>query len=159
MDVRLADRPGDVGEVVALHGRLYADEHGLDASFEGYVALGLGEWRTAPPAGPGRLWVADADGRVTGCIGLTGDSPEVGRLRWFLVDASARGSGLGRALFDVALGFAREAGYARIVLETFSELAGAAHLYRAAGFELAASWTGPLWGRDDLVRERYELAL
>ena len=26
-------------------------------------------------------------------------------------------------------------------------------------FALANSWTGPLWGRDDLVRERYELAL
>ena len=26
--VRLADRPGDVGEVVALHGRLYASDTG-----------------------------------------------------------------------------------------------------------------------------------
>jgi N-acetylglutamate synthase-like GNAT family acetyltransferase len=137
---------------------VYAQEHGLDADFEGYVALGLGEWITTPPAGPGRLWVAEADGRIVGCVGLTGDAPTLARLRWFLVDPSARGSGLGRSLFDTALGFAREAGYGSVVLETFSELAGAAHLYRAAGFERVDSWTGPLWGRDDLVRERYELA-
>ena len=30
--VRLADRPGDVGEVVALHGRVYANEYGLDVT-------------------------------------------------------------------------------------------------------------------------------
>jgi GNAT superfamily N-acetyltransferase len=157
--VRLADRPGDVGEVVALHGRLYADEYGLDATFEGYVARGLGEWRTTPPAGPGRLWVAEAGGPVVGCVGLTGDSPSVGRLRWFLVDAPARGTGVGRSLFDTALAFARESGYGLVVLETFSELGGAARMYRAAGFERVDSWTGRLWGRDDLVRERYELAL
>jgi ribosomal protein S18 acetylase RimI-like enzyme len=103
--------------------------------------------------------VAEADGRIVGCIGLTGDSPTLARLRWFLVDPSARGSGLGRSLFDTALGFARERGYGSVVLETFSDLAGAAHLYRTAGFERVESWTGPLWGRDDLVRERYELAL
>jgi GNAT superfamily N-acetyltransferase len=123
------------------------------------VALGLGEWRTAPPAGPGRLWVADGDAGIAGCVGLTGDSAAVGRLRWFLVDPSARGAGLGRALLQTALRFARESGYGSVVLETFSELAGAAHMYRAAGFERVDSWTGPLWGRDDIVRERYELVL
>jgi GNAT superfamily N-acetyltransferase len=103
--------------------------------------------------------VAERDERIVGCIGLTGDSPAVARLRWFLVDPAARGSGLGRALLDTALRFARESGYGSVELETFSALTGAARMYRAAGFELAASWTGPLWGRDDLVRERYELAL
>jgi GNAT superfamily N-acetyltransferase len=156
--VRLADRPGDVGEVVVAHGRLYRAEYGLDATFEGYVAAGLGTWLTSPPAGPGRLWVADGDVRVVGCVGVTGDSAQTSRLRWFLVDVTARGQGLGRELFAAALAFAREARYERMVLETFSELTGAARLYRAAGFERVEAWTGPVWGRE-LVRERYELAL
>jgi len=156
--VRVGDRPGDVGEVIALHARLYAGEYDLDATFEGYVASGMGEWLTGPRPGPGRLWVAEDDGRVVAAVGLTGVSPQIGQLRWFLVDAAARGRGLGRELLARALGFARESGYERLMLETFSELEGAAHLYRAAGFELVETWVTTLWGRE-LARERYELAL
>ena len=46
----------------------------------------------------------------------------------------ARGHGLGPRLVDAALARAREAGYARIELITFSELTAAARIYRAAGF-------------------------
>ena len=91
MTVRVGDRPGDVGEVIALHARLYAGEYDLDATFEGYVASGMGEWLTGPRPGPGRLWVAEDDGRVVAAVGLTGVSPQIGQLRWFLVDAAARG--------------------------------------------------------------------
>lgn len=157
MRVRVGDRP-DVGEVIALHGRLYAGEYGLDATFEGYVASGLGEWLTGPRPGPGRLWVADGDGGLVAAVGLTAVSPRIGRLRWFLVDAAARGRGLGRELLDSALAFARETGYERVILETFSELEGAARLYRAAGFELVETSVTSVWGRE-LARERYELAL
>jgi GNAT superfamily N-acetyltransferase len=156
--VRVGDRPGDAGEVIALHARLYAAEYDLDATFEAYVASGMGEWLIGPRPGPGRLWVADDDGRVVAAVGLTGVSPQIGRLRWFLVDAAARGRGLGRELLDRALAFARESGYERLVLETFSELEGAAHLYRSVGFVLVETWVTTLWGRE-LARERYELAL
>jgi GNAT superfamily N-acetyltransferase len=156
--VRVGDRPGDAGEVIALHARLYAAEYDLDATFEGYVASGMGEWLIGPRPGPGRLWVAEDDWRVVAAVGLTGVSPQIGRLRWFLVDAAARGRGLGRELLDRALAFARASGYERLVLETFSELEGAAHLYRSVGFVLVETWVTTLWGRE-LARERYELTL
>jgi GNAT superfamily N-acetyltransferase len=156
--VRVGDRPGDAGEVIALHARMYAAEYDLDATFEGYVASGVGEWLIGPRPGPGRLWVAEDDWRVVAAVGLTGVSPQIGRLRWFLVDAAARGRGLGRELLDRALAFARASGYERLVLETFSELEGAAHLYRSVGFVLVETWVTTLWGRE-LARERYELAL
>jgi GNAT superfamily N-acetyltransferase len=156
--VRVGDRPGDAGEVIALHARMYAAEYDLDATFEGYVASGMGEWLIGPSPGPGRLWVAEDDWRVVAAVGLTGVSPQIGRLRWFLVDAAARGRGLGRELLDRALAFARASGYERLVLETFSELEGAAHLYRSVGFVLVETWVTTLWGRE-LARERYELTL
>jgi GNAT superfamily N-acetyltransferase len=144
--------------VIALHGRLYTEEYGLDATMEGYVACGLGEWVTGPSAGPGRLWVVDGERGVAGAIGITAASKQVALLRWFLLDASMRGRGLGRTLLDRALAFARESGYERIALETFSELEAAAALYRAAGFQRTDAWRTQLWGRE-LQRERYELAL
>jgi GNAT superfamily N-acetyltransferase len=156
--VRVGDRPGDAGEVIALHARMYAAEYDLDVTFEGYVASGMGEWLIGPRPGPGRLWVAEDDWRVVAAVGLTGVSPQIGQLRWFLVDAAARGRGLGRELLDRALAFARASGYERLVLETFSELEGAAHLYRSVGFVLVETCVTTLWGHE-LARERYELAL
>ena len=52
---------------------------------------------------------------------------------------------------------AAEAGYARVRLETFSELEAAAHLYRDHGFELVSADTAPRWGRERITYQRYEL--
>jgi ribosomal protein S18 acetylase RimI-like enzyme len=156
--VRLADRPGDVGEVVALHGRIYAREYGLDVTMEAIVASGLAAWLAEPAALPGRLWIADGEPRIAGAIGVTGLWHDTARLRWFVVDPEQRGRGLGGALLGAALGFAREAGYRRVVLETFSELTGAARLYRGAGFERTQARRGMFCGRE-VELEWYALEL
>jgi ribosomal protein S18 acetylase RimI-like enzyme len=139
--------------VVALHGRLYAAEYGLDVGMEAVVAGGLAEWLRSDGELPGALWVADAagdagPGRIAGSIGVTGLTREEARLRWFCVDPASRGRGLGGALLDGALRFAREAGYGRIALETFAELTGAARLYRSAGFRVVSEERGLFCGRE-----------
>jgi ribosomal protein S18 acetylase RimI-like enzyme len=146
--VRLADRPGDVGEVIALHGRVYAQEYGLDVTMETHVASGLAEWLRGSRDLPGRLWVADGDVRIAGCIGVTGLSSETARLRWFVVDPAHRGQGLGSALLAELMGFVRASGYRRVELETFSELTGAARLYQAAGFERTGAERREFCGRE-----------
>jgi GNAT superfamily N-acetyltransferase len=156
--VRLADRPGDVGEVVALHGRVYANEYGLDVTMEAHVASGLAEWLCGPGELAGRLWVCDGEVRIAGCIGVTGLSPETARLRWFVVDPAHRGKGLGGALLAELMGFVRESGYRRVELETFSELTGAARLYRAAGFERTGAEQRSFCGRE-VDMEWYAVAL
>ena len=44
MNIRTYLQPGDIGTIIQLHGILYAQEYGLDHTFEGYVASGMGEF-------------------------------------------------------------------------------------------------------------------
>lgn len=97
-----------------------------------------------------------------GCIACLKhrEEPDTALLRLFLVNPSARGMGLGARLIDDCLSFARERGYAKIVLWTFSVLEGARRLYRRVGFQLV--FTGEekgYWGTINLVPERWDLTL
>jgi ribosomal protein S18 acetylase RimI-like enzyme len=143
--------------VVHLHGTVYARERGFDPTFEAYVAAPLAEFVRA--GGPReRLWVAEREGRIVGCVAIVAVSPQTAQLRWFLVDPSARGAGLGRRLLGEAVAFCQGCGYAAIILWTESTLTAAAHLYQAAGFRKTEEKPGRLWGVD-LVEEKYELRL
>jgi GNAT superfamily N-acetyltransferase len=156
-NVRSDLRPGDLGAIVQLHGLLYAQEYGFDPTFEAYVAGPMAEFVNAGSPRE-RLWIAEKDQRIVGCIAIVAASVEVAQLRWFLVDPSARGMGLGRKLLDEAVHFAKECGYHSIILWTVSALTAAAHLYRAVGFRKVEEKPGRTWGVD-VVEERYELTI
>src|SRR4051794_7151298 len=103
-------RPGDVAEVLRLHETLYAQEYGFDATFADHVAGPLNAFARQPGERE-RLWLAERDGRTVGCIAVVQASPREAQLRWFLVDPSARGHGLGRRLMTEAVAFSRAQGY------------------------------------------------
>jgi ribosomal protein S18 acetylase RimI-like enzyme len=150
-------RPGDLGAVVQLHGTVYARECGFDSTFEAYVAGPLADFVRAP-APCQRLWLAERDGRLVGCIAIVAASEQEAQLRWFLVDSSARGLGLGKRLLQEAVAFSQQCGYVSILLWTVSALETAARLYRAAGFVKVEEKPGRQWGVD-VVEEKYVLGL
>ncbi|MGA5821148.1 GNAT family N-acetyltransferase [Kitasatospora sp. NPDC094028] len=160
--VREADRPGDLGAVAALHGVLYTREYGMDATMEAYVAAGMAELVLARAAeggpAPGRLWVAELDGRVVGATGLVRaeERPGWGQLRWVLLDPAARGRGLGRRMLETALAEARARAYDGVLLWTVTGLDAAHHLYAEAGFELTVSRPVHKFGLDT-VEQRMDL--
>jgi GNAT superfamily N-acetyltransferase len=150
-------RPGDLGTIVYLHGVTYAWERGFDSTFEAYVAEPLSAFvRSKSPRE--RLWIAERDGRMVGCVGIVAASPETAQLRWLLVEPSARGAGLGKRLLEEAIAFCKAGGYANVILWTESALTAAAALYRAAAFQKTEEKPGRMWGVD-LVEEKYELRL
>lgn len=157
--IRTDLRPGDIGEIVRLHGETYAREYGLDATFEASVAEALGRLvgRGWPGDGEG-VWVAEADGERAGAIVLSDEGGRLSRLRMFVLRPEYRGAGVGRRLLDALLARARAAGYGRIELDTFSELQAAARLYRDAGFRRVRAERRRLWGRE-IESERFELRL
>ena len=154
-------RPGDIGEIVRLHGTLYAREYGFDVTFEAYVAGPLAEFALRRGKRD-RIWIAEHAGdggtRIVGCIAIVETSEREAQLRWFLVDPSARGHGLGMRLMCAAVSFCRESGYASVMLFTVDRLAAAARLYRAMGFELVHEKPARWWGVD-LKEQRYLLKL
>jgi ribosomal protein S18 acetylase RimI-like enzyme len=158
--IRRELRPGDLGAILEHHGRLYSREYGVDSSFEAHVAAGLANagLRGFPQAGEA-IWIVEHDGAHAGSLALTDDGDGEAWARWFLLDPSVRGHGVGRQLVDELVAAAKEGGYERVVLETFSDLRAAAHLYRSHGFGVTDTETRPRWGRADLTYQRYELAL
>ena len=155
--IRRELRPGDLGAILEHHGRVYAREHGVDSSFEAHVAATLAN--AALRGFPQPIWIVEHDGAHAGSFALTDSEDGIACARWFLLDPVVRGRGLGRQLVEELVAAAEEAGYERIVLETFSDLRAAAHLYRSRGFRVTSAETGPRWGRAEITYQRYELEL
>ena len=74
--------------------------------------------------------------RPVGLIGAQQENTETVYLYSLWLDPDARGHGLGRQLVACCIDFARDAGYARLVLWTNEPLAAARHLYLDADFTL-----------------------
>lgn len=156
--VRTKLRPGDIGYITYLHGSLYSKECGYGVEFESYVAAGLADFQKKFDAARSRIWICEHRKKVVGSIALMnrGDSAQ---LRYFLIDPSCRGIGLGQKLMRLFMKFLREAGYKHAYLLTTHELPAAAHLYTAHGFKLTNEepMTG-VFGKP--VREqRYDLVI
>ncbi len=155
--LRTAARPGDIGEMVRMHGDVYAREYGYSMGFEAYVAGTMAAY-TWPLAGREKLWLLEKDGALVGSIAIVAASESQAQLRWLLLDSSLRGKGLGNMLVKEAVTFSRVSGYSGIVLWTVSTLTAATTLYRRAGFTLTEQKTHELWGAVR-TEERYDLRL
>jgi DNA-binding MarR family transcriptional regulator/ribosomal protein S18 acetylase RimI-like enzyme len=151
-------RIGDAGYVTFLHGIIYAEEYGLDSTFELEVGQGIMEFvGQFDPKWDG-FWVAEAVDHVVGAIVIVHRGRELAQLRWFILYPAYRGLGLGRKLMTCAVNFCRDKQFKKVFLWTFDELDAAIHLYRSFGFERNEKKTHRRWGRD-LTEERYELDL
>jgi N-acetylglutamate synthase-like GNAT family acetyltransferase len=146
-----------MGEIIRLHGVVYAREQGYGVSFEAYVARTFGE-RAWPLSEGERIWILERDGELVGSMAIVRASAAQAQLRWLLLRPELRGHGVGRELVARALAFCREAGYASVFLWTEGALTAAASLYRSSGFVRTESTRHVAWGgvRTD---ERYELEL
>ena len=110
---------------------------------------------------PGReqCWVAEQGGRMAGAVLIVdAGGGNVGQLRLLHVEPWARGLGIGRALVDTCVAFARAAGYARIRLWTHTVLESARRIYQAAGFEIVETAIHDEFGKPERG-ETWELVL
>jgi len=151
-------RPGDLGWIVQRHGEVYAREYGWSSSFEALVARIGADYLDKHQAGRDDAWIAEVDGQRAGCVLCVRNDEETAQLRVLLVEAWARGHGLGGRLVDECIRFARDSGYRRLVLWTNDVLVAARRIYQAAGFELVREEAHHSFGKD-LVGQFWELRL
>ncbi len=148
--------PGAIGHITALHAEYYAAVWGFDRTFEIQVAEELADFISSFREGRDGLWTYE----TAGSIAIDGrEAFERGaRLRWFIVESTCCGSGLGRRLLRSSVEFCREAGYPGIYLWTFEGLDRARKLYEKTGFRLSVEKRVKRWGRF-INEQKFELDL
>ncbi len=151
-------RPGDIGRIVSRHGAIYATEYGWDITFEALAAEITAQFIRSYDPSREHCWIAEIGGEPVGSIFLVRASDHVAKLRLLLVEKKARGLGVGRALTEQCIHFAREAGYSSITLWTQSILVAARGIYQRAGFRLIGQEKHHSFGVD-LVGETWDLKL
>jgi len=90
------------------------------------------EQELASLPGEYRLFLADRD---AGCVALRMLGRDTAEMKRLYVRPAHRGQGLGRALAECAITAAREAGCARILLDTLPQMREAQAMYALLGFK------------------------
>jgi DNA-binding MarR family transcriptional regulator/GNAT superfamily N-acetyltransferase len=151
-------RPGDLGWVVHRHGVIYADEYSWDETFEALVARIVADYVDHHVERRESAWIAELDGEAMGCVFCVRKDDSTAQLRLLLVEARARGLGMGSRLVEECIRFAKRAGYRRMVLWTNEVLVSARRIYEAAGFRLIEEQSHHSYGHD-LVGQTWALDL
>jgi ribosomal protein S18 acetylase RimI-like enzyme len=123
---------GDLFEVRNLFEE-YADSLGIDLDFQGFdeeLAELPGEYGSPD----GCLLLALWKGQVAGCVALRKFSPGICEMKRLYTKTQFRGLGIGRALCEEVIGWARRLGYERMRLDTLPSMEEAKGLYSSLGF-------------------------
>lgn len=151
-------QPGDIGDIIKLHGVLYAKEFAYNIEFEQYVLKTFVEFLPAYDPAKDRIWLATWHGELVGLIAIVHRGKGKAQLRWFLIQPAFRGIGLGKKLMDDAMAYCRKQSFKHVYLLTTHQQDKAAQLYTRAGFVKTGTEPQRLWGHD-LYEERYDLKL
>jgi len=150
-------KPGDVGYVASIHGKIYSTTYQFGRVFEYYVMKGLSEFLLNPNGG--ELWVAEVNGEIVGSIAITKANESVAQLRWFVLDEKYQGLGIGKKLIETALNFCKENQFDHLFLWTVSTLETARYLYKKYNFTLTEEKPNFEWTGSELIEERWDLVL
>lgn len=151
-------KPGDIGYLVHLHGKLYAQESGYSLDFENYVIKTFYEFLQNYSPEKDKIWLAEYNGQIEGCIAIIGQPNNEAQLRWFLTTPMLRGTGIGKKLFTSAIAYCKDKKFDNLFLMTTNMQKKAISMYEKAGFVKTESIKSFQWGQE-MVEERFDLKL
>jgi putative acetyltransferase len=132
----------DMPDVLALLARIWREYAFIWAPEIEFPDLFVFDDYYASPRGA--FWVVrDEDGRVVGCVGVDRVDEATAEIHRLYLDAHLRGRGLGRALVEMALAWARERGLGRMVLWSDTRFTQSHRLYDRMGFARHGERTVP----------------
>ena len=155
--IRTELRPGDIGYVVYMHGRLYKKEYNYGIEFETYVAAGLAEFYQQYDPEKDRVWICEYKNKIVGFL-LLMHRGDAAQLRYFILKPKYRGLGLGNKLMSLYVDHLKKCKYKTSYLWTTDELPVSAHLYQKFGFKLTEQKRSTAFGKS-VKEQRYDLVL
>lgn len=138
--------PGDLGELVRIHGVGNARDYGYTVWHEAYCARIAADFLIDGGGARGRVWLAKKDGAMVGSVFIVEQPDNAAQLRLLYAADAARGLGLGRWLVEAAVAHCRTAGFSSMFLWTAEGLHGARHIYESLGFVLVQTKAAEGWG-------------
>jgi GNAT superfamily N-acetyltransferase len=85
--------------------------------------------------GRGRFWIAVMGDKIIGTVAIRDMGGNTAKLNRMFVLSDYHGKGVGQALFDHAIAFAKEQGYKEVILNTHLLMERAHHFYEKNGFK------------------------
>jgi len=140
-----------------MHGKYYCENHGFYRSSEYYFIKYLAEFVHDPTGG--ELWIAEVDGNIIGSAAIVRFDDKTAQFRWFLIDKSYQGKGVGSRLIQTALDFCRKNNYENVFLWTFKGLDKARTLYEKAGFVLIEEKINNEWSNIEIIEQKMTLTI
>ncbi|SFT72059.1 Acetyltransferase (GNAT) domain-containing protein [Algoriphagus locisalis] len=154
--IRNTLEPGDLGQVAALHGKVYSEEHDLGIGFEAYVMESLLEFYRAYNLKRDKVWVVESEGKLVGFVLLMHRPANRAQLRYFILAKEFRGFGIGSRLMKEWMEFYTASNYDAAYLYTTAGLDAAASLYQKMGFRKISEMKSRNFGLP-LLEQYYEL--
>ncbi|AMQ54993.1 GNAT family N-acetyltransferase [Algoriphagus sanaruensis] len=127
--------PGDLSKLANLHAKIYFEEHGFEIGFEAYVMESVVEFFRQYDPNLDRVWIVEENEVIVGFVLLMHRPQNEAQLRYFILEKSHRGKGIGSKLMQEWMDFFREKNYRSAYLYTTSGLDPAIHLYEKHGFK------------------------
>lgn len=158
IDIRNDLQMGDMSFVIAGHAELYKKEFDYGVDFEYYVIKSMAEYFENRQDDRERVWICEHQGKRIGFL-LLMNRGDAAQLRFFFIDQSYRGIGLGKKLMELFIAFLKEKEYKSCYLWTTTEQLTAAELYIRHGFKKVLEVANDtVFGRPT-IEYKYELKL
>lgn len=129
-------KSGLIAGLIRLQVDYFTREWGFGAGFEALVAKETGAFLDRYDDRRDLILTVWRGRTMRGSIVIDGGGSVRSQLRWFVVDKSLRGDGVGKELISRAMAFVDERDVSMTYLKTFVGLDTAAALFRQHGFKM-----------------------
>ena len=128
--------PGDIGWLISIHGKLYAEQFEFDSNFERDIAKKVIAFLEKQNSF-NTLWVAAIDNEPIGSIAVSLKPDQTAFMNFLLVKTEYQGCGVAKTLMNKVISHCKDHNTGLLRLETYSCLKFARELYKKYGFTLS----------------------